>query len=373
VAHPILALERCFTQKGHTVKVIAPASRAVSILGDRFIPIGKPRPIPTSGSIARITISVRLAATIKKVLTEEHFDIIHLHEPCMPMLCTAMLRFSETVNVATFHACHGRPGYNLGRPISTFFLNRRARKLSARIAVSRPAMEFAAKYIRGSYDIIPNGIDLEHFSPDVSPIEQYCDGKRNILFVGRLEARKGLIYLLRAYRRIKQEIPDSRLIVVGPGTRLRRKYEKWVKKSGLQDIVFVGYASYDDLVRFYQTADIFCSPATGRESFGIVLLEGMAMAKPVVATNIEGYASVVADGIDGLLVPPKNDRALARAIISLLNDKERCREMGRRGRSKAMEYRWEDISQKILSCYAEILNGSARKQSPEPKEISLPV
>ncbi len=373
VAHHILALERCFTQKGHTVKVIAPASRAVSILGDRFIPIGKPRPIPTSGSIARITISVRLAATIKKVLAEEHFDIIHLHEPCMPMLCTAMLRFSNTINVATFHACHGRPGYRLGWPFSLLFLNWRARKLSAKIAVSRPAMEFAAKYIRGPYDIIPNGIDLEHFSPDVAPMVQFCDGKRNILFVGRLEMRKGLIYLLRAYRRIKREIPDSRLIIVGPGTRLRRKYERWVQKNHLPDIVFIGYASYDDLARFYQTADVFCSPATGRESFGIVLLEAMAMAKPVVATNIEGYASVVENGVDGLLVPPKDERALARAIVSLLNDRERCRKMGKKGRLKAKKYRWEDIARRILDCYSSILDGSARRQLPETKKISLPV
>ena len=98
-AHPggvtshIASLERYLTLMGHEVKVIAPASRAVTDFGDRFIPIGKPRPIPSSGSIIRITISLNLASTIKKVLNREKFDIVHLHEPFMPMLCTAVLTF----------------------------------------------------------------------------------------------------------------------------------------------------------------------------------------------------------------------------------------------------------------------------------------
>ena len=129
VTNHISCLEHQLTLMGHEVKVIAPASRVVPDFGDRFIPIGKPRPIPASGSIIRITISLRLASTIKAVLDRENFDIIHLHEPFMPMLCTAVLRFSHTVNVGTFHACHGRPGYNFGRPVSTIMLKRRRRKL----------------------------------------------------------------------------------------------------------------------------------------------------------------------------------------------------------------------------------------------------
>ncbi|MFC1943847.1 glycosyltransferase family 4 protein, partial [Chloroflexota bacterium] len=303
VANHISSLERYFTQMGHEVKVIAPASRAVSVFGDRFIPIGRPRSVPSSGSITRITISLRLASTIKAVLSEEKFDIIHLHEPFMPMLCSAVLRFSNAPNIGTFHACDGSPGYSFGRPISTIMINRRLHKLDGKIAVSKPAMDYASKYIHGSYNIIPNGIDVEHFSPDVSPIEEFCDGKQNILFVGRLERRKGLNYLIKAYQQVKREIPNSRLIVVGPGTRLRKKYEKWIIRNGLKDIVFSGYASYDELPRYYKTADVFCAPATSRESFGIVLLEAMAVGKPIVATNIDGYASVVTHGEDGFLVP----------------------------------------------------------------------
>ena len=357
VVNHISALEQYFTKMGHEVKIIAPASKAVSNLGDRLIPIGKPRPIPVSGSIARITISLRLASRIKEVLAKEKFDIIHLHEPFMPMLCSAVLRFSDNaVNIGTFHACHGSPGYGFGRPISTIILKRRRRKLTGKIAVSKPAMDFARKYIPGYYNIIPNGIDVEHFSPDVSPIDEFCDGKMNILFVGRMEKRKGLNFLLEAYKQVKQEIPNSRLIVVGPGTRLRSIYERKVRRSKLQDVVFVGYASYDELPRYYKTADIYCSPATGRESFGIVLLEAMAVGKPVVASNIDGYANVVSHGVDGLLVPPKDARLLAQTLISLMSDASLRQQMGANGILKAKRYSWENIAQKILSYYMRLLS-----------------
>ncbi|GAI20304.1 unnamed protein product, partial [marine sediment metagenome] len=157
-------------------------------------------------------------------------------------------------------------------------------------------MEFANGHMSGHYTIIPNGVDLEHFSPDVLPIDEFCDGKVNILFVGRLEKRKGLNYLLEAYRQAKREVPNCRLIVVGPGTRLRNKYEKHIMRKGIRDVVFVGFAGYDELPRYYKTADIFCAPATRGESFGIILLEAMAMGKPIVASNIAGYASVVNHG-----------------------------------------------------------------------------
>jgi len=363
VANHISSLEHQFTRIGHEVKVIAPLSKADpdSLFNGRFIPIGRPRPFPTSGSITRITISLRLASLIKPVLEREKFDIIHLHEPFMPMLCTAVLRFSKTVNVGTFHACEGKPGYDFGKPITTWMINRRCRKLHGKIAVSQPALQYASKYVNGQYCIIPNGVDTERFSPDVTPIEKFCDGKQNILFLGRLEFRKGLNYLLKAYLEIKPEIPNSRLIVVGPGTRLRKRYEKWVRRNRLEDVVFVGYASYADLPRYYRTADVYCSPATSHESFGIVLLEAMAVGTPIVATNIAGYANVVTDGEDGLLVPPKNNRALARTLVSLLNNKPLQQQMRDRGRLKAEEYSWERVAQRVLDYYNKVLHECQRQ------------
>jgi len=380
VTNHISSLEHYLTLMGHEVKVIAPASKAIASFGDRFMPIGKPRPIPASGSIARVTISPWLSSRIKAVLEAEKFDIVHLHEPLMPMLCTTVLRLSNTATIGTFHAFNARPGYsflgyNFGRPFSTILLKRWFRKLDGKIAVSRPAMEFVRRYFPGYYNIIPNGIDLEHFSPDASPIDEFCDGKVNFLFVGRLERRKGLNYLIRAYQQIKAEIPNSRLIIVGPGTRLRKKYEKQVKKSGVKDVVFTGYVSYDELPRYYKTADIFCAPATDCESFGIVLLEAMAMGKPVVASDIEGYAMVVAHGVDGLLVPPRDSKMLAQALISLATNEPLRQQMGAKGRIKAQEYAWKHIAQRVLDYYVRVLSEPPWKEqfSSELKGVSASV
>ncbi|MCD6300373.1 MAG: glycosyltransferase family 4 protein [Dehalococcoidales bacterium] len=358
VVNHICALEHHFTRMGHEVKIIAPASRVIPDFGDRFIPIGRPRPIPTSGSIARVTISVWLSSKVKAVLDTENFDVIHLHEPLMPMLCTTVLRLSNTTNVGTFHAVAGRPGYDFGKPLATILLRKWFRRLNGRIAVSKPAMEFASRYFPGDYHIIPNGVDLKHFSADVPPIDKFMDGKLNIVFISRLEKRKGFDYLLQAYQRVKKEIPNSRLIAVGPGTRLRHKYEKWVARNNVEDVVFIGYVSYDELPRYYKTADIFCVPATGHESFGIILLEAMAAGKPIVATSIEGYATLINDGVEGFLVPPRDVGRLAQALLSLLTDGSLRKKMGAEGRAKVVDYDWEHVAQRVLTYYNSVLSGT---------------
>jgi len=270
------------------------------------------------------------------------------------MLCTTVLRLAGTPTVGTFHASGARPWYSIGTPIGKLMLKKWFNKLDCRIAVSPIAREFANKHCS-----------------DVSPIEEFSDGKINILFVGRMEPRKGLNYLLEAYKRVKREIPDSRLIVVGPGTRLRHKYEKRVSRNGLKDVSFIGYSSYRDLPRYYKTADIVCAPATGCESFGIVLLEAMAVGKPLVASNIEGYSSVATHGEEGLLVPPKNPAKLAEALLTLITDSSLRQEMGARGKLKALEYDWERVAQRVMDCYLAVLDGPSRKEKSTEMQAML--
>ena len=206
---------------GYPVKIIAPVSQLPKGDGDYVIPIGKPYAIPVSGSMARITISITLAKRIQAVLEKERFDIVHLHEPFMPMLCTSILRYSTAVNIGTFHATEGKPGYNLCWPINRIWLKRRSRKLHRSIACCSEACNYAKKYLPGEYELIPDGIGLDHFSPNVAPLEEFMDDKLNILFVGRFERRKGLIYLIDAYQCVKEEYPKSRLIIIGSGNRKR--------------------------------------------------------------------------------------------------------------------------------------------------------
>ena len=356
VVRHISNLESNFTRMGHVVKIIAPASSPIEGYGDRFIAIGKPRPIPTSGSYARITISLNLAKKVRTILEKENFDVIHLHEPLAPTLCTTVLRMSRTVNIGTFHATESRPSYRWSKPfLMNGFFKKWFNKLDGRIAVSKPAMDFINKHFPSTYDIIPNGIDLEHFSPNVAPLPQFRDGKINILFVGRIEKRKGLEYLIKAFKLIKPAYPDCRLIIVGPGKRGRKKYEKTVEESGLPDVVFTGSVGYDELARYYNTADIFCAPATGHESFGIVLLEAMATGKPVIASDISGYASLISNGVDGLLVPPKQEVPLAQAIAGLLNNDILRSDLGEKGRIKSFSYGWDKISQRVMDHYCRVL------------------
>jgi phosphatidylinositol alpha-mannosyltransferase len=372
VANHVTALERQLTAFGHQVRVIAPASRPVTLFGNRFIHIGTPRPMPASGSVARITISVRLANKIKAVLAREQFDIIHLHEPFMIMLCSAILRFSKTTNIGTFHAAEGKPGYNLGWPVSRWILKRRSRKLHGHIAVSNTARNYHSHYVKAEYTVIPNGIDLGHFNPSVPPMQLYTDGKVNIVFVGRLEARKGVSYLIDAFKRVHKECPEARLLIVGPGTRLRPKYEKMVRNAHLEnDIVFTGGVSYPDLPRYYQTADICCAPATGHESFGIVLLEAMALGKPVVASNIPGYAGVLTHEQEGLLVKPRSAHDLADGLCRLVKDKSLRVKMGRQGLTTVQDYSWEKVARRIESYYLKVLQehgGSFVVSSDDSKE-----
>jgi phosphatidyl-myo-inositol alpha-mannosyltransferase len=365
-AHPggvinhIRALDEEFSRLGHDVRIIAPASRKkIATLGERFIQIGKPRPVPASGSISRISLSLHLAPDIQRVLRQEKFDVVHLHEPFMPMLCSAVLRFSSGINIGTFHAYSGSPGYEFGWPITAILLKRRNRKLAGRIAVSKPAKSYASKYIAGEFTVIPNGVDLRRFHPGAKPMPGYDDGKINILFVGRLEKRKGANYLLNAYARLKKEHPNIRLIIVGPGVNLRRRYEIKVRLSRLKDVVFTGGVDYEDLPRYYQTADIFCAPATGKESFGIVLLEAMALGKPIVATSNEGYSSVVTHGEEGLLVPPKNIKALAGALKSLIEDSSLRARLGANGMVTVQSYDWPLVARRVLDYYQQV-SGNAQ-------------
>jgi len=346
------------------VRIIAPCSYDGEVLErDNLIVMGRPIGVPASGSVARIGLSLRLSRRAKEILRQEQFDIIHLHEPLVPLVPITMLRFSQSINVGTFHASHHKSrSYFYARRL----LKRWFHKLDGKIAVSRPAANFVGRYFPGYYNIIPNGIDTDHFCADVPPIEAYQDGRLNILFVGRLEKRKGLRYLLGAYSRLKRHFPELRLLVVGPGGGAWSDYRRLVERHGLRDVVFVGYVSYEELPRYYRTADVFCAPATGGESFGIVLLEAMAAGKPVVASNIEGYASVMQSGVHGLLVPPEDEVALAEALGRLLSDKALREEMGDRGRKEAEGYSWRHVSQRVFDYYQRLLS-----QGDAPKTRTL--
>src|SRR6185437_3998377 len=322
VGKHIAALTRQFRAAGHEVRIIAPGS-SDSVVEDRegIYRVGRVTPVPGNGSVARITLSVPFASSLSRrvrlVLAAERFDVIHIHEPLMPSLPVAVLLAgaSGAVRVGTFHAFReSYYGYYYGRPVLRRLINR----LDGRVAVSRAAFEFVSRYFPGAYSIIPNGVDLHMFNERVEPFPRYRDGRPTVLFVGRIEKRKGLAFLIRAYQDLRLRLPDVRILVVGRSGRAGRAYQRYARAHELTGIEFAGEVSAADLPRYYQSCDVFCSPAISGESFGMVLLEAMALGKPVVATAIDGYKQVMQDERQGRLVPPRDASALAQALLELL-------------------------------------------------------
>jgi phosphatidylinositol alpha-mannosyltransferase len=338
---------------GHDARVLAPASRRDLVGRNDLIVIGERTiGLPAGGSVANITLSLTLGPLVNRVLAREAFDVIHLHEPFVPLLPFQVLRRSKGLNVATFHAAkdQGRQWYAYFRPAISYWWPR----IQGKIAVSPAALSLVERYFEDHYEIIPNGVNYQQFATPVPPFPDFKDGKLNVLFLGRLEKRKGLPYLLQAYAQVKARLPESRLIIVGPDGGMQAGAEAFVRREGLTDVVFTGYVPDVDKLRYYRTADVFCAPNTGNESFGVILLEAMAAGTPVIASNIEGFAYVVGHEQEGLLVPPRDATALADALVQLLADADRRQEMGRRGQEKACQFSWDRVSQQVLDFYQRV-------------------
>ena len=341
-----------FRNWGHRVRIVAPASAPDSIPDPDFVPMGRAVPLPSAGSVARVSLSVWLHPRIKDLLARERFDVIHSHEPLsgyVPLAALTMADARTTVNIATFHSYRRRRvWWAIG---SDKLANPLLNPLDGRLAVSRPAAEFINRHFPGDYRVIPNGIRVEDFAR-AEPVPELMDGKTNILFLGRLEKRKGLRYLLSAYSKLKWDTPDLRLIVVGGGSPDAESY-RIMGERNLQDVIFTGRVSDEMRARYFKSAHVYCSPATGNESFGIVLLEAMAAGAPVAATSIAGYASVIRHGHDGLLVPPKDEDALAAAIDTLVRDPSLRARLSANGVRTADAFRWERVAAKVMDFYAE--------------------
>lgn len=355
----ILNLSRQFMHMGHDVRILAPSSGTKSKLSEAPIyNIGRTIPFPFNGSIARITFVPALTWSVRRILQREHFDVIHVHEPLVPSLSLNVLRLSHTLTIGTFHA-FARPGMasppHLAYASAHPFLLRYFRRLAGRIAVSHAAYQFISHYFPADYRIIPNGIDLQHFNMHVAPLPQFMDDRRNILFVGRFEKRKGAKYLLRAIPAIRERHPNTRFIFVGEG-RCRVGFQRFVEQAGWTDVIFTGYVSDEEKPRYFASSHVFCSPATGGESMGIVLLESMASGTPVVASNIQGYTTVVTSGVDGLLTPPRDSEQLASAVSSLLENEPLRQQLINTGLQKVRDYAWSQVAHRIMDYYRRLLD-----------------
>jgi phosphatidylinositol alpha-mannosyltransferase len=369
VTEHVSNLAEQFGSRGHEVHIIAPSSddetEPIASLDAPVHRIGRVVSVPANGSVARITLSLRSYLQAKRLLAEEQFDLIHLHEPMMPALPLTVLRHSGATNIGTFHAFRNTPlTYFYGKPILQPFF----RKLHGHIAVSSAAREFVGEYFPADYRIIPNGIDFTRFNTRYAPLEHLPRDRPIVLFVGRLEKRKGLRFLLRAWPMVLARQPEARLVVVGRGRPLEG-YKRFAARQGWSesDVTFAGYVAAEDLPRYYQACDVFCAPNTGQESFGIVLLEAMAAGAPIAASDIPGYRDVLSHGKEGLLVERQNPAALADRLCQMLGNPEMRAHMRRAGQQKAQNFDWPRVASQVLEYYEEVLE--RREIEPEPQRV----
>ncbi|HEX9565376.1 MAG TPA: glycosyltransferase family 4 protein [Gemmatimonadaceae bacterium] len=337
-------------ERGHEVHILAPGRRP-GRREDVWI-VGRAVPVRGNGSVARISFGPQVAREVGRALRDIAPDLIHVHEPVAPSVSMlAVLRANAPV-VATFHSNVGRERVNslwfqLAVPAVRPVWDRLARRLAVSDAASHSV---TSRMGAADLVIVPNGVDVRRFA---SAAPAPVGPGRHLLFVGRLESRKGFPVALQAFARLAADYPDLRLLVIGEGSE--RDAIDDLRDDVRPRVRMLGRVDDDRLPGYLKAADIYLGPATGGESFGIVLAEAMAAGLPIVASDIPGYRDVARDGFEAILVPPGDADALAHGIRRVLDDPALSEALGGRGALRAKEFDWGTVTDRILAVYREVL------------------
>jgi len=344
VQSQVLGLASEMRRRGHEVRVLGPCDGPPPT---SFVtPLGNSLPTAANGSIAPLAPDPSAALRTIRAVRDEGFDVWHLHEPLAPGPTLTALTLHSRPIVGTFHAAGRSSSYRYLSPV----LRRLVRRVDIRVAVSGDARDLVSRYLGGDYEVLFNGITVPETTGDPSD-----DGRPHVLFIGRHEERKGLEVLLRAFEALR---PDGGVIgrpvldIVGDGPdtqRLRGEY------SDPDRFRWHGRVSEEEKWRLIQSAEVLCAPALRGESFGIVLLEGMASGATVVASDIDGYRNVASHEVDALLVAPGDPEALGSALRRAIGDHELRDGLRRRGRARAEEFSMEALADAYLERYQRLL------------------
>lgn len=359
----VTAMQAELESRGHIAKILTPEPRDIPDYHrkDHIIFVGgaadfkSPLHTTSQFSLAADT------AGITQMLEEEKFDILHFHEPWVPVLSRQILSRSNAVNIATFHAklpetLMSRTVVKVVEPYTRAVL----KQLDELTAVSEAASEYVRTLTDQPVSIIPNGVDLKKFTAAKQPGSK--DGN-TILYVGRLEKRKGVEYLLQAYSQLTTRDSDVRLIIAGDGPD-REKLEYLAADLDLGNVTFTGYVTDKEKIDLLRHADLFCSPALYGESFGIVLLEAMATHAVTVAGNNPGYASVLQDLGSLSLVNPRDTEEFARRLDVMLHDKELRKLWKKWAAEQVQQYSYPRIVDQYLEIYESAYKRHATAAEP---------
>lgn len=360
------ALAEEFLERGHHVRVLAPfdppgrisrlthrASAETREVKDYFIPLGRSIGIASNGAISNLAPYPGGGVIApRRELRDGGFDLIHVHEPLVPLVGWNATLGAQVPVVGTFHAYSTKAIPN--HIASAFGARRVFNRLSARIAVSEAAAWTGRRWFGGDYEIVPNGVDLEAAPRSPKPSSEDL----RVLFVGRPEERKGLPVLLAAFGALVEHVP-CRLTVIGAE---REDILRCLPDPELMRFIDVdGRVSGEALWRSLHEADLLCAPSLSGESFGMVLTEAFAAGTPVLASAIAGYSDVVTDGVDGILIPPADPQRLAESLQLLHHEPERLAAMGEAARRSAQRYAWPRVADRVSEVYQRAL------EAPQPE------
>lgn len=338
----VRALAASLRRRGHEIAVLAPSAslRRTVETTDEVTIVGYAVPVPANGSVAPLAFGPLAAAGIRRALTAFRPDVLHLHEPLIPSLSLLALWNAGAPCVGTFHAAAPRSvAYRAARPI----LARAARRLAVRSAVSEEARGLIARYFPGDYAITPNGVDLSRYSA-ASPAD--LGATKTVLFLGRLERRKGLEVLVQAMTRLRDL--GATLVVAGKGPE-ETSCRALAARLGVT-VSFIGAPHEDLKPQIFKAADVYCAPGISGESFGIVLIEAMAAGTPVVCSDLEGFRAVAAEAAQ--LAAVNDAGSLAESLRAVLTDSERARGMSSAGRAVAERFDWASLAGEVEAVYA---------------------
>ena len=343
-------LSRHLARRGHEVLVLTPGDEPAT--DDHVQIVGRPVRVPFNGSVVPLCFSAASGAQVRSALDRFAPDIVHVHEPLAPSTSMLGTFSAKAPVVATFHAYYGHESLHAHMYSAVAPLLRPIwRRLACRIAVSQAAASCVGSRMgTDRLRVIPNGIDIDHFEragpADLPP-------GRKLLFVGRLERRKGLPVALRAFADLATKLPDLTMLVIGEGPDREAVDELPDDLRGR--VSMLGYLHGEALPTYHAAADVFIASATGQESFGIVLIEAMAAGLPVVASDIPGYREVVRAGVEGLLVPPGDPGALSESLLTILQNPALAMRFASAGRKRARVFSWESVIGKLEAAYDEAL------------------
>ncbi|MFC4602770.1 glycosyltransferase family 4 protein [Rhodococcus kronopolitis] len=347
----VVELAQVLIERGHKVSVLAPAAET-TVLPDFVVSAGRAVAIPYNGSVARLSFGPVAYARVRRWISENDFDVLHIHEPNAPSLSMLAMKIAQGPIVATFHTSTTK-----SLVLSTFqgVLQPYLEKISGRIAVSELARRWQVESLGSDAVEIPNGVDVSAFA-DARPLDGYPRAGGTVLFLGRYdEPRKGMDTLLGALPELAARHPDLEVLVVGRGDedRLRKEAGRYAKHLRL-----LGQVTDAEKASAMRSADVYCAPNLGGESFGIVLVEALAAGTAVVASELDAFRRVLRDGAAGILVPIGDSAALAEALDTVLSDPERRRELVTTGTAVVAEYDWPVVAEQILRVYETVTLGA---------------